>query len=208
MNPGAARGGGQGSPRHDLAGYRVGNPTPMGRFWVYRVAQPGRPGCTGLCVWTPRPRCVRALGAPPPLPPPGMCTCGEIVDENPARLAAPLSTTTCRERKADSEKRVQPLAGTTRVLLGVEKSRLAKTTGTQKPGCSKLPGSRNPATQIFRVEPGISTRRPGLRLGLHPDALAFQMKAASRSYMRRRPRRCSRTGGGCASCCWLCLLLG
>ena len=154
------------SPRHDLAGYRVGNPTPMGRFWVYRVAQPGRPGCTGLCVWTPRPRCVRALGAPPPLPPPGMCTCGEIVDENPARLAAPLSTTTCRERKADSEKRVQPLAGTTRVLLGVEKSRLAKTTGTQKPGCSKLPGSRNPATQIFRVEPGISTRRPGLRLGL------------------------------------------
>ena len=53
------------SPRHDLAGYRVGNPTPMGRFWVYRVAQPGRPGCTGLCVWTPCPRCVRALGAPP-----------------------------------------------------------------------------------------------------------------------------------------------
>ena len=167
---GRSHGGLRDSPRHDLAGYRVGNPTPMGRFWVYRVAQPGRPGCTGLCVWTPRPRCVRALGAPPPLPPPGMCTRGEIVDENPARLAAPLSTTTLIVhrlalgwRKADSEKRARPLVGTT---TGRGKSRLAKTTGTQKPGCSKLPGSRNPATQIFRVEPGISTRRPGLRLGL------------------------------------------
>ena len=37
---------------------------------------------------------------------------------------------------------------------------------TQKPGCSKLPGSRNPATQIFQVEACISTRGPGLRLGL------------------------------------------
>ena len=50
------------SPRHDLAGYRVGNPTPMGRFWVYRVAQPGRPGCTGLCVWTPGMDPIRRRG--------------------------------------------------------------------------------------------------------------------------------------------------
>ena len=143
------------SPRHDLAGYRVGNPTPMGRFWVYRVAQPGRPGCTGLCVWTPRPRCVCALGAPPPLPPPGMCTCGEIVDENPARLAAPLSTTTLIVhrlalgwRKADSEKRVRPLVGTTtgrgKIPAGENyrdaETRLLETTGIEKPSNSNLPG--------------------------------------------------------------------
>ena len=151
------------SPRYDLAGYRVGNPTPMGRFWVYRVAQPGRPGCTGLCVWTPRPRCVCALGAPPPLPPPGMCTCGEIVDENPTRLAAPLSTTTLIVhrlalgwRKADSEKGARPFVGTTTGRRG------------KNPGWRKLPGRRNPAARNYRDRETRQLKSSGLNPAFQP----------------------------------------
>ena len=66
---------------------------------------------------------------------------------------------------------------------GGKKTRLGKTTGTQKPGCSKLPGSGNPAAQIFRVEPGISTRRPGLRLGLPTDLELFLRENGIEHYL-------------------------
>ena len=113
--------------------------------WLYWVVCLDSPPQVRACAWRP----------PAPLPPPGMCTCGEIVDENPARLAAPLSTTTVIVhrlalgwRKPDSEKRVQPLAGTTtgrgKIPAGENyrdaENRLLETTGIEKPGNSNLPG--------------------------------------------------------------------
>ena len=94
-----------GSPRHDLAGHRVGNPTTRGRFWVYRGAQPGRPGCTGLCVWAPCSGRVRTHSPLSNTPAQaqvqcrtgGFCCCPKTTQEPKTRLCF-------RNRKAFSEK--------------------------------------------------------------------------------------------------------
>ena len=95
----------QRSPRHDLAGHRVGNPTTRGRFWVYWVAQPGRPGCTGLCVWAPCSGRVRTISPLSNTPAQaqvqcrtgGFCCCPKTTQEPKTRLCF-------RNRKAFSEK--------------------------------------------------------------------------------------------------------